>query len=156
MEEALRDAAPSTPQARTVADGLRSLALSLGCPVGFLETPGVKHHPRRGETDGLVRTFARGDVGVVSVPSGTEGHVPFQSEEITELVELTRSEIEPGAMRTFRAARLIVSDEPAAVVILDEGTLRPRSGAATMLVAMATAEPRRDAWRACGSLSPAR
>ena len=60
--------------------------------------------------------------------------MPFQSEEITELGELTRSEIEPGAMLTFRAARLIVSDEPAAVVMLDEGTLRPRSGAATMLV----------------------
>ena len=60
--------------------------------------------------------------------------MPFQSEEITVLVELTRSEIEPGAMLTFRAARLIVSDEPAAVVMLDEGTLRPRSGAATMLV----------------------
>ena len=48
------------------------------------------------------------------------GHVPFQSEEITELGELTRSEIEPGAMLTVRAARLIVSDEPAAVVMLDE------------------------------------
>ena len=134
MEKVLCDAAPSDPQARTVADGLRSLALALGCPVGFLETPGVKHHPRRGESDGLVRTFARGDVGIVSVPSGTEGHVPFQSDEITELLELTRSDVEPGAMLTFREARLIVSDEPAAVAILDEGTLRPRSGAATMLV----------------------
>ena len=46
--------------------------------------------------------------------------MPFQSEEITELGELTRSEIEPGAMLTVGAARLIVSDEPAAVVMLDE------------------------------------
>ena len=58
--------------ARSVADALRSYAMSLGCPVGYLERQRVATVERHGDEQRVVRTFVRDGAGLVSVPSGEE------------------------------------------------------------------------------------
>ena len=118
---------------RSVADALRSYAMSLGCPVGYLERQHVATVERQGDEQQVVRTFVRDGVGLVSVPSGEE-ELGLEPAEVEALLSLTRREASPGSVIALRTARLTVSDDPAAVALLDEPTLSPAPKVAGMLV----------------------
>ena len=119
--------------ARSVADALRSYAMSLGCPVGYLERQRVATVERHGDEQRVVRTFVRDGVGLVSVPSGEE-ELGLEPAEVEALLSLTRLEASPGSVIALRTARLTVSDDPSAVELLDESTLSPAPKVAGMLV----------------------
>ena len=119
--------------ARSVADALRSYAMSLGCPVGYLERQRVATVERHGDEQRVVRTFVRDGVGLVSVPSGEE-ELGLEPAEVEALLSLTRREASPGSVIALRTARLTVSDDPSAVELLDESTLSPAPKVAGMLV----------------------
>ena len=118
---------------RSVADALRSYAMSLGCPVGYLERQHVATVERQGDEQQVVRTFVRDGVGLVSVLSGAE-ELGLKPAEVEALLSLTRREASPGSVIALRTARLTVSDDPAAVALLDEPTLSPAPKVAGMLV----------------------
>jgi GNAT superfamily N-acetyltransferase len=118
---------------RSVADALRSYAMSLGCPVGYLERQHVATVERQGDEQQVVRTFVRDGVGLVSVLSGAE-ELGLKPAEVEALLSLTRREASPGSVIALRTARLTVSDDPAAVALLDESTLSPAPKVAGMLV----------------------
>ncbi len=118
---------------RSVADALRSYAMSLGCPVGYLERQHVATVERQGDEQQVVRTFVRDGVGLVSVLSGAE-ELGLKPAEVEALLSLTRREASPGSVIALRTARLTVSDDPAAVALLDESTLSPAPNVAGMLV----------------------
>lgn len=126
--------------ARSVADALRSCALPLGCPVGFLEQHRVATVERRCDHEPVVRTFVRDVVGLVSVPCEVNVGLGLDPAEVQELIALTRLEAAPGSVIELPSARLTVSDDPAAVELLDECTLAPSPKVAVMLVY----DPRRD------------
>ena len=119
--------------ARSVADALRSYAMSLGCPVGYLERQRVATVERHGDEQRVVRTFVRDGAGLVSVPSGEE-ELGLELAEVEALLSLTRLEASPGSVIALRTARLTVSDDPSAVELLDESTLSPAPKVAGMLV----------------------
>ena len=120
---------------RSVAEALRSCAMSLGCPVGYLERQRVSTVERHGDEQRVVRTFVRNGVGLVSVPSGEEDvDLGLEPAEVEELLSLTRLEASPGSVIALRTARLTVSDDSAAVELSDESTLSPAPKVAGMLV----------------------
>ncbi len=119
---------------RSVADALRSCAIPLGCPVGFLERHRVASVERRGDDEQVVRTFVRDAVGVVSFPNEDGGDLGFDSSDVQELLSLTRRETVPGSVIELRGARLTVSEDPAAVEVLDECTISPSPRVTGMLV----------------------
>ncbi len=125
---------------RSVADALRSCAIPMGCPVGFLERHRVATVERMCDDEPVVRTFVRDAVGVVSVPCEEEVDLGLDPAEVEELLSLTRLEAAPGSVIELRSARLTVSDDPAAVELLDESTLAPSPRVTGMLVY----DPRRD------------
>ncbi|WP_373069605.1 GNAT family N-acetyltransferase, partial [Gemmatimonas sp.] len=125
---------------RSVADALRSCAMPLGCPVGFLERHRVASVERLGDDEPVVRTFVRDAVGVVSVPCDEEVDLGLDPADVQELITLTRLEAAPGSVIELRGARLTVGDDPAAVALLDECTIAPSPRVAGMLVY----DPRRD------------
>ena len=120
--------------ARSVADALRSYAMSLGCPVGYLERQRVATVERHGDEQRVVRTFVRDAVGLVSVPCTEDVDLGLEPAEVEELLSLTRREASPGSVIALRTARLTVSDDPSAVELLDESTLSPAPKVAGMLV----------------------
>ncbi|WP_310570831.1 GNAT family N-acetyltransferase [Gemmatimonas sp.] len=125
---------------RSVADALRSCAMPLGCPVGFLERHRVATVQRLGDDQPVVRTFVRDAVGLVSVPCEDEIDLGLDPSEVQELIAITRLEASPGSVIELRSARLTVSEDPAAVALLDECTITPVPWIAGMLVY----DPRRD------------
>lgn len=125
---------------RSIADALRSCAMPLGCPVGFLERHRVASVERVGDDEMVVRTFVRDAVGVVSVPCDEEVDLGLDPADVQELITLTRLEAAPGSVIELRSARLTVGDDPAAVALLDECTIAPSPRVAGMLVY----DPRRD------------
>lgn len=125
---------------RSVADALRSCALPLGCPVGFLERHRVATVERLSDREPVVRTFVRDVVGLVSVPCEDDVGLELDPAEVQELIALTRLEVAPGSVIELRSVRLTVSDDPAAVALLDECTIAPSPKVAGMLVY----DPRRD------------
>lgn len=121
--------------ARSVAEALRAYAMSLGCPVGYLERQRVATVERHGDEQRVVRTFVRDGVGLVSVPCREEDiDLGLEPAAVEELLSLTRLEASPGSVIALRTARLTVSDDPAAVELLDESTLSPAPKVAGMLV----------------------
>ncbi|QJR36130.1 GNAT family N-acetyltransferase [Gemmatimonas groenlandica] len=125
---------------RSVADALRSCAMPLGCPVGFLERHRVATVQRLGDDQPVVRTFVRDEVGLVSIPCRDEIDLGLDPAEVQELIAITRLEASPGSVIELRSARLTVSEDPAAVEVLDECTIAPVPRVAGMLVF----DPRRD------------
>ncbi len=125
---------------RSVADALRSCAVPLGCPVGFLEQQRVATVERLYSDELVVRTFVRDAVGVVSVPCEDEVDLGLDPADVQELLSLTRLEAAPGSVIELRGARLTVGDDPAAVELLDECTIAPSPRVAGTLVY----DPRRD------------
>lgn len=125
---------------RSVADALRSCAMPLGCPVGFLERHRVATVERLCDPEPVVRTFVRDVVGLVSVPCEDDVGLGLDPAEVQELIALTRLEVAPGSVIELRSARLTVGDDPAAVELLDECTIAPSPRVAGMLVY----DPRRD------------
>lgn len=119
---------------RSVSEALRSYALLLGCPLGFLERHRVATVERFGDDEPVVRTFVRDAVGLVSVPCGDKVDLGLDTTEVQALLSLTRLEATPGAVVELRAARLTVSDDPAAVGLLDERTIAPSPRSPGMLV----------------------
>lgn len=117
---------------RSVADALRSYALPLGCPVGYLQEPRVVAHARAHGDDPDIHTFVRGGVGLVSLPDA--GQLEIELDEIEELVALTRQDDAIGATVELRSARLIVGKDPAAMSVLDEQTLVHKRGAVASIV----------------------
>ncbi|MES2523721.1 MAG: GNAT family N-acetyltransferase [Gemmatimonadota bacterium] len=107
---------------RSVADALRSIAAPLGCPVGFLETARVMSFTRRNSEDTFVRTFLRGETAVVSAPHGDACQLELDDRAIQELVDLTVSEDSPGAVVYVNGLRLEIDNDPAALVMADDGT----------------------------------
>jgi len=125
---------------RSVAEALRSCAMSLGCPVGYLERHRVATVERLVADQRVVRTFVRDGVGLVSVPCKEEIDLGLAPADVEELISLTRLEASPGSVVALRTARLTVTEAPAAIELLDECTLSPEPRAAGMLVY----DPRRD------------
>lgn len=125
---------------RSVAAALRSCALPLGCPVGFLERHRVATVERQCDDEPVVRTFVRESVGLVSLPCEDAVGLGLDPAEVQELIAITRLEASPGSVIELRSARLTVSEDPAAVALLDECTLAPVPRVAGMLVY----DPRRD------------
>ena len=119
---------------RSIADALRSCAMPLGCPVGFLERHRVATVERLPDDQRVVRTFVRDAVGVVSVPCEDEVDLGLDPSDVQELIALTRLEVSPGSVIDLRGARLTVNDDPAAVELLDECTLAPSPTIAGVLV----------------------
>lgn len=114
--------------------------MPLGCPVGFLERHRVATVERLRDDEPVVRTFVRDAVGLVSVPCEDDVDLGLDPAEVQELISLTRLEVAPGSVIALRSARLTVSEDPAAVELLDERTLTPSPKVAGMLVY----DPRRD------------
>ena len=125
---------------RSVAEALRSCAMSLGCPVGYLERHRVATVERLVADQRVVRTFVRHGVGLVSVPCKEEIDLGLAPADVEELISLTRLEASPGSVVALRTARLTVTEAPAAIELLDECTLSPEPRVAGMLVY----DPRRD------------
>lgn len=116
---------PAALAPRSVADALRSAAMPLGCPVGYLERPRVARLTRQACADPVVRTFAREQVGVVSSPDVAGWPSALDDEAVQELLALTRNETRPGSVVDLPGLRLEVSDHPAALAVADHGTLGP-------------------------------
>ena len=125
---------------RSVAEALRSCAIPLGCPVGFLERHRVATVERLRDDQPVVRTFVRDAVGLVSVPCEEEVELGLDPADVQELISLTRLEASPGLVIALRSASLTVGEDPAAVELLDECTIAPSPKVAGMLVY----DPRRD------------
>ena len=119
---------------RSVAEALRSCAMPLGCPVGFLERHRVATVERLRGDQLVVRTFVRDAIGLVSVPCEGECDLGLDPTEVQDLITLTRLELSPGSVIALRSTRLTVGEDPAAVELLDEGTLSPSPKVAGMLV----------------------
>ena len=125
---------------RSVAEALRSCAMPLGCPVGYLERHRVATVERLCDDQRVVRTFVRDAVGLVSLPCEEAVDLGLDPADVQELISLTRLEASPGSVIELRTARLTVSEDPAAVELLDECTISPVPNVAGMLVY----DPRRD------------
>jgi GNAT superfamily N-acetyltransferase len=119
---------------RSVAEALRSCAMPLGCPVGFLERHRVATVERLRGDQPVVRTFVRDAIGLVSVPFEGECDLGLDPTDVQDLITLTRLELSPGSVIALRSTRLTVSEDPAAVELLDEGTLSPSPSVAGVLV----------------------
>ncbi|HYW30679.1 MAG TPA: GNAT family N-acetyltransferase [Gemmatimonas sp.] len=107
---------------RSVADALRSLAVPFGCPVGFLETARVTSFSRQSTSDAIVRTFVRGATAVVSAPNPDACDLELDDSAVQELVDLTDSEDSAGTIVWVNGLRLEIDDDPAALVMADDGT----------------------------------
>jgi GNAT superfamily N-acetyltransferase len=130
---------PPRPQhlaERTIAEALRSFALPLGCPVGYLERPRALTVERM-DAAPVVHTFARNDVAVVSLPSAD---LELDPADVQELIALTQLEAAPGSVVELRSARLTVGAHPATVAIIDEQTIEPQPFIAAAIVYEPTAE----------------
>lgn len=122
---------------RTVAEALRSLAMPLGCPVGFLERQRaavVERLCNDAAPHAVVRTFVREEVGVVSLPCAEQMPLAIDAADVHELIAFTRLEAEPGTTLTIGPARLTVDAEPAAVRVADAGTVSASRASSAMLV----------------------
>ena len=111
---------------RSISDALRSLSMEMGCPVGYLETQRVESHERADESP-LLLTFARGAVGLVSLPSADAcDHafsLDFDPDELSDLIAMTRAETVGGVLVQLGDTTLVVDDEPASLLIVDHETL---------------------------------
>lgn len=148
---------------RTISDALRSFAMPLGCPVGFLEHARVPSVERLPDDDPVVRTFTRDGVGVVSVPCVDDLDLDLDAHDTQELLTLTRREARPGSVVVLRAAQLMVNEDPAVVAILDDGTLVQRRAVAAAMVSnprstvldMLRNDVTASDWQRAGGASPA-
>lgn len=114
---------PRALAARSVADVLRSCAVPMGVPVAYLESARVSSVTREAGSDAVVHTFARGSVALVSLPSSDAGALDLDDQAVHELIALTRSEANPGAVVTLNGVRLELDDEAASLVVADGTTL---------------------------------
>lgn len=108
---------------RSVSDALRSWALLLDCPVGYLERQRVDWLERDSSDGPFVMTFVRGDVGLVSLPNSDSRDFDLESDELQSLIAITRAETHVGETVQLRDATLEVENEPAALVVVDNQTL---------------------------------
>ena len=120
----------TSPAERSIADALRSYALPLGCPAGLLEGSRALRHHRSVEGDGHIHTFARGDVGVVSLPASASG---MDDAAITDLLNATRGDLPPGSVMDIAGATLALEDDPL-LTLADQQTLRVQAGRFASLV----------------------
>ncbi len=129
------DSAPVMLAKRSVADALRSWAISLGCPVSYLEQARVVSVLRDfAEDEREVRIFARGESAVVSMPSADARDFDLGNNEIAELVELARGNAEPGTFLIMRGRTLVVGDEPVAISLLDHDTFKTATNLARAVI----------------------
>ena len=146
---------------RTVGVALRSFAQIMGCPVAYLERPRAVTVERLHDPQPVVRTFLREAIGVVSVPNPEAVALALDPAQVQELLALTRQDVAAGATLAVRAARLVVSSDPASVSVVDDQTLGVEPRHTAMLVYDPTSdavdELRHDvgdpAWRANGAPS---
>jgi len=146
---------------RTVGEALRSFAQIMGCPVAYLERPRAVTVERLHDPQPVVRTFLREAIGVVSLPNPQAVSLALDPAQVQELLALTRQDVAAGATLAVRAARLVVSSDPASVSVIDERTLGTAPRSTAMLVYEPTAEAvdelRQDvgdpAWKANGAPS---
>jgi GNAT superfamily N-acetyltransferase len=165
MAELARESKDVTLLDRSVADALRSWAAPLGCPVAFLESPRTRSLTRVEPDDRCIRTFVRGDVALVSLPSpdASESERDLEPMDVDDLLAMTQDDAPLGAIVDLRATRLRVTDEPPSVELLDEQTFIRRRGAIAMVVInpqIAVLDMLRNAvspehWRAGGGDLPA-
>jgi len=125
---------------RTVGEALRSFAQIMGCPVAYLERPRAVTVERIHDPQPVVRTFLREAIGVVSVPSPHAVALALDPAQVQELLALTRQDVAAGATLSVRAARLVVSSDPASVSVIDEQTLSPTPAGMAVLVYQPMAE----------------
>lgn len=122
---------------RTIAEGLRSLAMPLGCPVAYLEQQRaavVQRLCTESPDASVVRTFVRQDVGVVSLPCADQLPLTLDPADVQELIAFTRLEAEPGTHLTLGRAQLTVDVEPAGVRVGDAGTISEARATSATLV----------------------
>jgi len=108
---------------RSVSDALRSWALLLDCPVGYLEAQRVDWLERDSSDAPFVMTFARGSVGLVSLPNADSRDFDLEPDELQTLIAITRAESHVGETVQLRDAILEVENEPAALAAVDDQTL---------------------------------
>jgi len=122
-----------SPADRSIADALRSYALPLGCPVGFLEQPRTVRLQRPVDDGGHICTFARGDVGVVSLPAAAP-FVPLVGDAtIADLLDATRGDLPQGSLMDVAGATMSLDDDPL-LALVDQQTLRAQAGRFASLV----------------------
>ncbi len=108
---------------RSVSDALRSWALLLDCPVGYLEEQRVDWLERDSSDAPFVMTFVRGHVGLVSLPNADSRDFDLESDELQSLLAITRAETHVGETVQLRDAMLEVENEPSALAVVDHQTL---------------------------------
>lgn len=122
-----------SPAERSIADALRSYAVPLGCPVGYLEQPRTVRLQRSKDDGGHICTFARGEVGVVSLPA-TAPFVPHVDDAtVADLLEATRGDLTQGALLDVAGATMTLDDDPL-LTLLDQQTLRAQASRFASLV----------------------
>jgi len=118
------ETARKSPAERSIADALRSCAVPLGCPVGYLESPRVSRHRRPGNDHGDILTFSRGEVGVVSLPSAEHLECSLDDAAIDELLEVTRRDVPVGATVEVCGAAFTIGGDPVTLTMADNRTLQ--------------------------------
>lgn len=108
---------------RSVADVLRSCAAPLGVPVGYLEVQRVASVLREAGDEAEVRTFARGAVALVSLPSVDVHALDLDESSVQELIALTRNDASPGSIVVVNGVRLEIDEDPASLLAADAGTI---------------------------------
>ncbi len=135
MTQQSTDSGSATLGKRTIADALRSLASWLHCPVSKLEHPHCVAVARQDSAERTVHVFERAGAGVVSLPSPDDRDFDLEHDEVATLIDLARGTMESGEQIALRNARLLVTDEPASLALLDHDTLiTPTSRLAVSLV----------------------
>jgi GNAT superfamily N-acetyltransferase len=103
--------------------------------VGYLEAPRVSRHERsgeaNGEADGVIVTFARGEVGLVSLPAA---NASLDDDAIEELIDVTRLDEALGRTLAVRGLTLAIDEDSVTLTVADRRTLRPTPSACAAIV----------------------
>ncbi len=122
---------------RSISDALRSLSMEMGCPVAYLESQRVECLEREDDSP-LLMTYARGPVGLVSLPSADAcDHafgLDFDPDELSDLIAMTRAETVGGVLVQVGETTLVVDDEPASLLMVDYDTLHAAFPSSAALV----------------------
>lgn len=125
-----------SPSSRSITDALRSCALTLGCPVAYLERSNGAVHYRRGpHGDGAIHTFWRGAHGVVSLPPRDRLAITVGSSDVSALLAATRRGTAAGTIiELVDGLQLAVDEDPVTMSIADAASLPAHVIAATPLI----------------------
>ncbi len=102
--------------------------------MGYLEAPRVTRHERVAEDDGVIVTFARGEVGLVSLPPVGPTDSSLDDDAIEELIEVTRLDETLGRTVAVRGLTLAIDEDSVTLTVADRRTLRRSPSARAAIV----------------------